>query len=265
MSLEHFDLHGKVAIVTGAAGEVGQVIVADLLRAGASVACVDRSRGPVKVQGSREGGAERVWIARCDVRSEQEVRRMVRNVIHKFGQVDFLVNNAAVRGPTVPAASLNTKAWQTVLDTNLTGAFLCARACLKRMMWRRQGRIINVASVAGRGPYPLRSSYAASKWGLVGFTLTLAQEVGAWNVLVNAVCPGPVMGAAMEQVMAKRARALRVSAGKIQERFLKSSALGRMVTPEDVSSLVLFLCSEGVRNITGQVIEVSGGFGMLPP
>lgn len=265
MNLSRVDLTGKVAIVTGAGGEIGRVIAWDLLRAGASVAWVGRHDKPIRriVAGLGEG-ADQSLVVRADVRRESDVRRMVRVVLRRFGEVDILINNAALRGPTTPVTRLSRAAWQQVLDTNLTGPFLCARECLRTMVKRREGRIINISSMAGRMAYPLRASYAASKWGLMGLTLTLAQEVGPFNVQVNAICPGPVEGRAMEGVIVRRAGALRISVPKMREQFVRPAALGRMVTAEDVSCLVLFLCSEAARNITGQAIDVSAGFGLWP-
>lgn len=257
------ELAGKVAIVTGAGGEIGRVIAQDLLKAGARVAWMGRHDRPIRSLVSRlRDGEERSLVVRANVRSEADVRRMVREVLARFGQIDILVNNAGARGPTGPVTSLSRKAWQEVLETNLTGPFLCARECLRSMVPRRRGCMINISSMAGRMAYPLRASYAASKWGLIGLTLTLAQEAGASNIQVNAVCPGPVEGQAMEGVIVRRARALGVSVGKMRGQFLNSTALRRMVTAQDVSRLVLFLCSDSARNITGQVIEVSAGFGL---
>jgi NAD(P)-dependent dehydrogenase (short-subunit alcohol dehydrogenase family) len=256
------ELTGKIVIVTGAAGEIGRVITRDLLEAGARVALVGRHLKELKqVAGSVPAARANALAIQVDVRSEAGVRQTVGTVIKHFGQLDVLVNNAAVRGPTAPITELGLKAWSEVLETNLTGAFLCARECLKFMAPRRQGRIINMSSMAGRMAYPLRASYSASKWGLIGLTLTLAQEAGASNILVNAICPGPVDGHVMEEVMIHRARALGTSVQKVREQFVGRAALGRMVTADDVSRVVLFLCSEGGRNITGQAIEVSAGFG----
>ena len=175
-----------------------------------------------------------------------------------------LVSSASPTVEPGPVTKLKRRDWDNVLETNLTGPFLCARECLPHMMRRRQGQIINISSMAGRMAYPLRAAYCSSKWGLIGLTLTLAQEAGAGNVRVNAICPGPVEGPAMDSVIAKRARALRISADKMRERYVKPTALGRMVTASDVGSAVLFLCSAAARNITGQVIEVSAGFGLAP-
>ncbi|PYV09005.1 MAG: 3-oxoacyl-[acyl-carrier-protein] reductase [Acidobacteria bacterium] len=256
-------LTGKVAIVTGASGQIGQVIARDFLEAGSRVAWVGRRQGELESAIDRlSDGRDRSLAVRADLRSEPDVRRMVRAVLKHFGQIDILVNNAAQRGPTAPATQLGLKDWRLVLETNLTGPFLCARECLRHMARRGEGRIINMSSMAGRMAYPLRASYSASKWGLIGLTLTLAQEAGASGIQVNAICPGPVEGPVMSEVIARRARALGVSERKVREQFLRRSALGRMVTAEDVSRLVLFLCSDAGRNITGQAIEVSAGFGL---
>lgn len=248
--------------MTGAAGFLGRRIATDLLEAGARVAAVGRREGSLRPFVSRNPSSSLAIAA--DLRKEEDVRRMVRQVLARFGAIDILVNNAAVRGPTLAVTRLSRRAWQEVLDTNLTGPFLCARECLKHMARRRRGRIVNVSSVAGRMAYPLRVAYATSKWGLVGLTLTLAQEAGPVNIQVNAVCPGPVEGPIMDTVFRRRARALGISVGEARRRFLRATALGRMVTAADVSRAVLFLCSEGAQNITGHVLEVSAGFGLWP-
>lgn len=253
---------GRVAIVTGADSGIGKAIALGFLKAGAHVAGVGRRTVADKsLRDFREYGEQFLWV-RADVLREAQVKNAVKRVLKRFGQVDFLVNNAGVRGPTAPVESLSTTDWHTVLETNLTGAFLVARECVKAMVPRRQGRIINISSTAGRVAYPFRASYSASKWGLIGFTLTLAQEAGAHGILVNAVCPGPVEGAAMDEVIEARAKALKLPTGKVRGQFVGSTSLGRMVTAEDVSDAVLFLCSERARSITGQVIDVSAGFGL---
>lgn len=253
---------GRVAVVTGAGSGIGKAIALGFLKAGAQVAGVGRRAATAgSLRDFREYGKQFIWV-RADVSREAQVKRAVKRVLKNFGHVDFLVNNAGARGPTAPVESLSTNEWHKVLETNLTGAFLVARECVKAMAPRRQGRIINISSTAGRVAYPFRASYSASKWGLIGFTLTLAQETGPQNILVNAVCPGPVEGAAMDEVIEARAKALRLPIRKVREQFVGSTALGRMVTAEDVSDTVLFLCSDQARSITGQVIDVSAGFGL---
>lgn len=258
-------LHGSVALVTGAAGDIGSVIVADLLHAGASVAAIARSKHPQELSASRAGDEKkRLLFISADVRSERDVRRAVSLALRRFGKIDILVNNAGARGPTTPATKLSLKEWQHVIETNLTGPFLFSRECLRHMARRRRGRVINISSVVARWAYPLRVSYAASKAGLNSLTLTLAQEMGPVNVQINAICPGPVAGKAIGGVLRARARALGTSVKEMERRFVRPAALGRMVAPEDISRMVLFLCSEAARNVTGQIIDVSAGYGLYP-
>jgi NAD(P)-dependent dehydrogenase (short-subunit alcohol dehydrogenase family) len=262
--MPHNNIHFKdqIAIVTGSGAGIGKAIALDFLKSGAQVVGVGRRAATAGYLDDFRGFGKRFHWIRADVSRETEVRRTVRQVLKQFGKIDFLVNNAGVRGPTAPVASLRTNDWHKVLDTNLTGAFLCARECVKAMVPRQQGRIINISSMAGRVAYPFRASYAASKWGLIGLTLTLAQEVGPYNILVNAVCPGPVEGDAIEEVIEARAQALGLPVPEVRAQFVGSTALGRMSAPGDVSDMVLFLCSDRARSITGQVIDVSAGFGL---
>lgn len=259
------ELRGKVAIVTGAAGDLGSAIALGLMKAGASVVWVGRRKRALVQQLSRQcNRCGRSLAIRADVRSEKDIRGAVRTTIERFGRIDILVNNAGARGPTQPVTRLSRGAWQEVMETNLTGPFLFSRECLKHMERRRDGCIINISSVVGHWAYPLRASYAASKAGLISLTLTLAEESGASNVRVNAICPGPVAGKAIENVLEARARAIGISTEEMHQRFMRPAALRRMVTPEDVRGAVMFLCSKAASNITGQIIDVSAGYGLWP-
>ena len=256
---------GKVAIVTGAGQGIGRRIALDFLGQGASVALVGRDPRKLKRTILEAGrAATRAIGMRADISQEKQVRRMVRQAVSRFGHLDILVNNAGARGPTAPVVDLEFSDWQQVVDVNLTSTYLCSREALKIMLPRRKGSIVNMSSVAGRHAYPLRAAYSASKWGVIGLTLSLAQESGVSDVRVNAICPGPVEGPGLDGVIVERARKLNVPVEEMRDRFLRPLALGRPVTEEDISRVVQFLCSPAANNITGQVINVDSGFGLWP-
>ncbi|MGH9353194.1 MAG: SDR family NAD(P)-dependent oxidoreductase [Terriglobia bacterium] len=264
-------LQDQVALVTGASGEIGTAIALALLRAGANVVWTGRNLRRLTGLSGLTGRARslgidagRSLLVRADVRVERDVRSTVQAAIKRFGHVDILVNNAGARGPTAPLTQIKLKEWRDVVETNLTGAFLFSRECLRHMTRRRRGRIINISTVVSHWGYPLRAPYAASKAALNSLTLTLAQEAGRLGVQVNAVCPGPVAGKALERVIQSRAKTMRVPLKTMRKQFLRPAALGRAVTAEDVARAVLFLCSEAARNITGQIIDVSAGYGLWP-
>ncbi|HEX5482275.1 MAG TPA: SDR family oxidoreductase, partial [Terriglobia bacterium] len=159
---------------------------------------------------------------------------------------------------------LRRKDWQEVIDTNLTAPFLLSRECLRHMTRRREGCIINISSTAAHWAYPLRVGYSASKAGLLNLTITLAQEAGKFGIRVNAICPGPTSGKALSRMLANRAQALGISVEEMRSGFMRPSALGRMVEPDDIGHAVVFLASEAAQNITGQIIDVSAGYGLYP-
>src|SRR5262249_2937339 len=145
--------------------------------------------------------------------------------LREFGRIDVLVNNAGVIGPHAPVWQLRRADWDEVLAVNLTGAMLCCRAVLPGMIERRSGRVINIASIAGKMAYSLRSPYAVSKWGLIGLTLTLAKEVGAHDIQVNAVCPGPVAGERMRGIIARRAAEQGRPVEAVEREYLETTLL----------------------------------------
>ena len=218
---------GKVAIVTGAGQGIGRRIALDFLGQGASVALVGRDPRKLKRTILEAGrAATRAIGVRADISQEKQVRRMVRQAVSRFGHLDILVNNAGARGPTAPVVDLEFSDWQQVVDVNLTGTYLCSREALKIMLPRRKGSIVNMSSVAGRHAYPLRAAYSASKWGVIGLTLSLAQESGVSDVRVNAICPGPVEGPGLDGVIVERARKLNVPVEEMRDRFLRPSGAG---------------------------------------
>jgi NAD(P)-dependent dehydrogenase (short-subunit alcohol dehydrogenase family) len=182
-------------------------------------------------------------------------------VVRDLGPVDILINNAGITGPTLPTHEVSVNDWDRTLNINLRTPYLLSKAVTPPMIERKTGTIINISSIAGKMAYPLRSPYAASKWGLIGLTLTLAQELGPHNIRVNAICPGPTRTEMIDSVISARAQATGVDVGVMLQEYARATALRRMVLPEEVADLVLFLCSPEANAITGQAIDVSAGYG----
>ena len=256
-------LKDRVILITGGGQGIGRQIALRVATEGAAVVILGLEQGPLtKTTAEIEALGQNAFGLIADVSHESQVNAAVKTAHQQTGRIDVLVNNAAIIGPTGPVHELLSDDWDEVLAVNLTGAFLCCKAVLPDMITRRSGKIINIASVAGKQSYPLRAPYGVSKWGLIGLTLTLAKEVGGYNIQVNAVCPGPVEGERMQRVIESRARELEQSADAVRESYLRTTVLGRMARAEDVAAVVAFLASAEADNITGQAIDVSAGYGL---
>ena len=256
-------LEDRIAIVTGGGHGIGRAIALALARAGADVTVAGTNEAALSETSReiRELGRRALAVV-ADVSREEQVKAMVERALREFGRADLLVNNAGVAGPTAPAVEVSRSEWDEVLAVNLTGAFLCAKAVLPAMVARRSGKIINISSIAGKLAYALRSPYAVSKWGLVGLTLTLAQELGPYNIQVNAVCPGPVAGERMRRVIERRAEELGQPAAEVERAYVEKTALKRMVGEDEVAATVVFLASGEADGITGQAIDVAAGYAL---
>ncbi len=268
---------GQVVLVTGASRGLGRAIARAFAGEGARLALVSTSAEGVKqvaVEVAAAGG--QALPLEGDVSSAADVRRFVAQAKGTLGPIDVLVNNAGITGPTAPVTEVSLGDWERVLAVNLTGVFLCTREVLRGMIARQSAAaaetaagaaqqhhsaaaIINIGSIAGKISYPLRTPYASAKWALVGLTLTLAEEVGRYGIRVNCICPGPVAGELLDNVIAARAQAMGLPAETVQQKFLAFTMLKRMVQPEDVAATALFLASDAAASITGQALDVTGG------
>src|SRR4030095_13352048 len=161
---------------------------------------------------------------------------------------------------TAPVTKVSREDWDRTFAVNLTGAFLCAKHALPDMINRRNGRIINITSVAGLHGYALRSPYSSSKWGMIGLTRTLAEEAGPHNITVNAIAPGPVRGPRIDSVIRNRAAELGLPIEDVEREYVGTAALKRMSEEEDIAAVAAFLASDEAGNLTGQTIEVSAGY-----
>ena len=172
--------------------------------------------------------------------------------------LDVLVNNAGIAGPTAGIDEIDEADWQRTLDINLTAQYRFAHHAVPLLRESAHGHLLQIASVAGRLGYAWRTPYAATKWAIVGMMKSLAAELGAADIRVNALLPGIVEGPRMEGVIRARADQLGLPEAEMREQYLKKISLGRMVTAEDVAAMALFLCSPAARNVTGQAISVDG-------
>ncbi len=243
-------LKGKVAIVTGGSRGIGRAITLELVRCGAKVVFTYlKSAEPAALllDEIKEMGGESEAL-KSDSRDYAKARNVIEETIKKFGSLDILVNNAGIIKDKA-LMTMEPSEWQEVIDTNLTGYFNMAKACIVTMMKQKSGNIINISSVAGVVGIPRQVNYSSAKAGIVGFTKSLAKEVASFNIRVNAVAPGYI-----ETDMTKDL--------KQKENLVKLIPEGRFGKPEEVAKAVSFLASDSSQYITGQVIKVDGGLTM---
>ena len=241
-------LSGRVAFVTGASQGIGRACALGLARAGAAVALSARNQDKLNAvanQISREAG-----VALCcplDVGEEEQIKSAVKAALSHFGKIDILVNNAGITRDQL-LLRMKRADWDSVLNTNLTSAYLCTQQVIGSMLKQRWGRIVNITSVFGQTGQAGQVNYAAAKAGLIGLTMAVAREVASRHITCNAVAPG-LIDTPMTSVLSD----------EFKQNALKLIPLGRMGTPEDVAEAVRFLASEEASYITGQVLKVNGG------
>lgn len=254
-------LDGKISIVTGGGRGIGRAIALRFASEGAAVVVSGTTRETIEAVAEEiRGRGGRSLALATDVADESQVEHMVSATLSEFGGIDILVNNAGIAGPTALVPELSREDWDRTLAVNLTGAFLCAKHALPHLIERRRGCIINITSIAGLRAYAYRSPYAASKWAMIGLTRTLAEEAGRYNITVNAIAPGPVRGPRIDSVIRNRAAAMNRPVEEVERDYVEPTALKRMVEEEDIAAMAVFLASDEGRNITGETINISGGY-----
>jgi len=241
-------LEGRVALVTGASQGIGHACALALARQGASVAVAARNQQKLEELVSEitaAGGKAAAFV--MDVAQEEQVKAGVKSAIAQFGKIDILVNNAGVTRDQL-VMRMKRADWDTVLNTNLTSAYLCIQQAIASMLKQRWGRIINITSVFGQMGQAGQANYAASKAGLIGLTMAMAREVASRSITCNAVAPG-FIATGMTAVLSE----------EFKQNAVKQIPLGRVGTPEDIANAVCFLASEEASYITGHVLNVNGG------
>ncbi len=258
-------LAGKVAIITGGGKGIGKAIALAFAREGATVMIASRTVSALEGtcrEIAREGG--KGAYVQTDIADERQVERLVAETIHRFGQIDSLVNNSGVSGPTSRVVDMDLSQWNETLAIDLTGSMVCSREVLKHMIPRRSGNIINVVSEGGRSAdgrsgYPMRAAYCCSKMGLIGLTETLSVEVGEYGIRVNAVSPGPVLGERLVNIVKKRVSETGQTFDEMMTGLSANNSLRRIATEEECAAVALFLASDESSAVTGQTIPVSCG------
>jgi NAD(P)-dependent dehydrogenase (short-subunit alcohol dehydrogenase family) len=248
-----------VAVVTGANRGIGRAITVALAAGGFTVAA--SARDPASLAGTVEeagkAGGTAVPLA-CDVRDEESVAKMAAEA-QALGPVAAVVANAGVAGPTLPLQEITLADWRDTLATDLDGVFLTFRAFIPGMIGRRDGSLIAISSMTGKRPLHGRTPYAAAKMGVIGLVRTLATELGPHNIRVNAVCPGPVAGPRMDQVVARQAAVRGITEAQARAALTEASPLGRMVDAGEVAQACAYLASDGSAAVTGEDLNVTAG------
>ena len=248
-------LNGQRALITGAGSGIGQVMAQHFEKAGARIWICDADTNNLE-QSLKENPD---WNGTpCDVSDENQVDQLFKEMSDSFGGLEILVNNAGIAGPTAPVEEIDPGEWRRSVGVNLNGAFYCTRLATPLLKNSPKASIINISSVAGRLGFARRLPYASTKWAMIGFTESLAKELGPSGIRVNALLPGIVEGPRIEGVFQARAKSEGVSYEEVRDRVLKNVSMKRMVSAGDVAEMAVFLCSEAGKNISGQSISVCG-------
>ena len=255
------ELNGKRAVVTGGGTGIGRGIAGAFAAAGAVVTVTGRTRENLEETASlvRAAGGT-CHVVEMDVTDKASVAEGMTSTAQKLGGIDVLVNNAGVGGPNACALGGEDR-WDEVLRVNLDGVFYCSRAALSHMP--DGGRIINVSSVLGRFGVPGYTAYCTSKHGVIGFTKALALEVAQREITVNAICPGWVETAMAREGMEGMARALDISYDEARQQALSAVPLGRIIQPDEVGALAVYMASDVASGMTAQSVSLCGGSTML--
>ncbi len=248
-------LNGHRVIVTGAASGIGLAIANGFAAEGADVRICDVSNEALTASGHKG--------STCDVSDREDASAFIDAAVTELGGLDTLVNNAGISGPTGPVDEIAPEDWDHCLNVCLTGQFNMARAAVPHLKASDNASIVNLSSLAGRVGFALRTPYAAAKWGVIGFTKSLAIELGPYKIRANAILPGLVSGDRQRRVLEAKSQRIGLSFAETEERAFSYTSIKDYVTPEQIADQIVFLASKRGKTISGQAISICGDTQML--
>jgi NAD(P)-dependent dehydrogenase (short-subunit alcohol dehydrogenase family) len=254
------DIKGLRVLVTAGASGIGREIAHAFTEEGARVHVCDVDEEALD---ALRGSDPAITGSRADVADRYDVARLFEEALSALGGLDVLVNNAGIAGPTGRVEEINPEDWDRCVEVCLTSQFNCVRLAIPHLRESRNASIVNLSSIAGRLGFALRSPYAAAKWGVIGFTKSLAIELGEDGIRVNAILPGIVEGDRIRRVFESKAQVRGVNFQEVQDEALAYVSMKTMVTPRQLADQILFLCSPRGRTISGQALSICGDAKML--
>ena len=251
-------LINKKIIISAAANGIGWSIAQECMLNGAIIYITDKNKESLDKISKHKLYEKQLFLDRVNSENFQEVENYFNKIKHKVDNIDALINNVGIAGPTGKLEELNINDWKETLDININSHFYFTKFSIPLLKNNNGGSIINLSSTAGLFGFPLRSPYATSKWAIIGMTKTLAMELGENNIRVNAICPGAVAGDRMKRVIKAKAESLGLKEESLQKDYESMVSLKSFVDKKDIANMVVFLLSEEAQKISGQVMSVDG-------
>jgi NAD(P)-dependent dehydrogenase (short-subunit alcohol dehydrogenase family) len=253
-------IQGLRVLVTAGASGIGREVARAFVREGAKVHICDID---AQALGALAKSDPKISGTQTDVADRAQVAALFSAALDKLGGLDVLINNAGIAGPTAKVEEMKPEDWDRCLSVNITGQFNCARLAVPHLRKSNNASIVNLSSAAGRLGFPMRTPYSASKWAVIGFTKSLAMELGPSAIRVNAILPGIVEGDRIRRVFESKAKARGISFEEMQAEALSYVSMKTTVTPQQLADAILFICSPRGRTISGQAISICGDTQML--
>ena len=256
--MSQLKLLNKKIIISAAADGIGWSIAQECMLNGAIVYLTDKNNESLDEISKHDLYEKQFFLDKVNAHDAQEVENYFIKIKNNVDNIDALINNVGIAGPTGKLEELNINDWKETIDININSHFYYNKFSIPLIKKNNGGSIINLSSTAGLFGFPLRSPYAASKWAVIGMTKSLAVELGEFNIRVNAICPGSVSGDRMKRVIEAKAESLGVTKESLQKDYESMVSLKTFVDKKDVSNMVVFLLSDEAKNISGQVMTVDG-------